>query len=145
MKVYIVTSGEDYDFSIERVFSSREKAEDFVRSRNSLSPNACHYNEQIDAYDVDLVDDMPDGGWPVAGIYLSRDKTIEHIEFAAVEDKRASEPYHNIGHYGFRFGGGIGNRYLYVRRPWRKADKERLIEVALEILGKMIALRNWDE
>lgn len=56
-KVYVVTSGEYSDFGIEQVFSTKEKAQNFIDLSKEYGNDNINY--EIDEYDLDPIVKVP--------------------------------------------------------------------------------------
>lgn len=111
-KIYIVTEGEYSDYSIDRVFSTREKAEEYVDSVG--------YDTQIEEYDIDAP--------------IERKTQVFCISFGL--DKKEAKyvylsrnPYENLIRFRQPF------LDIYVKSD----SRERAIKIASERYGMIIA------
>ena len=68
MKIYVVTSGSYSDYGIDAIFSTKEKAESFVRLGNEKIRNYAKY--EVEEWDLDAcADQIPRATYEVRGSY----------------------------------------------------------------------------
>lgn len=113
--VFVVTSGIYSDFGIEAVFSTKEKAEEFVKNLDGF------YKGEIKEWAVDINE---------------RESSFWYVEMTRDGDVIATEPVHNENdHRGF----GRDNLLTVVRAT----TKERAIKVANERRIRLIVNNEW--
>jgi hypothetical protein len=71
-KVYVVTKGSYSDFHVDQIFSSKEKAENYIKLVNNKYNVYSHVNSDIEEYELD-----PDTTLPKS---LHKFKTFYHVE-----------------------------------------------------------------
>lgn len=73
-KVYAVSSGEYSDYGIEHIFSTKEKAEEFIKLQTEYGDRWAHYNE-VEEYELDPEIKVPYKGHKFKFFYyLNMDK-----------------------------------------------------------------------
>ena len=130
MKVYIVTSGEYSDYRINAVFSTKEKAEDYLAAEPSNVETP-----EIEEYEMD----MPPSEWWTTIVYMLRDGTVKNHQTSL---KRKDEEA------GFLFLKSVPIYYpAIVELAWVVVTKDvdRAIKVVNEKRTQIIALGLWPE
>lgn len=137
-KVYIVTSGEYSDYGIDACFSTKEKAQEFLKNRKKIGDS--FWSARIEEYELDNNSDIVD----VINIYfnftspLSKNKHIEKIE-ETVNKSIRSQVYRysdKIEFYGYDLN---TLRVREIANPNKSIEEEisRLIKVAYDTAKKI--------
>ena len=135
-KVYVVTSGEYSEYGIEALFSSEEKAREFMRLLPKSDPE---YNA-IDEYvlDPDVVDHVRKGR-SLWGITMSRDGSVMG---AYKKDPDCWDTYGPPEIAERRMGGQALEKVLRVM-AWAKTEKQA-VKIANDKRAQLIATGAWD-
>lgn len=137
-KVYVVTSGEYSDFGIEQVFSTKEKAQNFIDLSKEYGNDSI--NDEIDEYDLD-----PDFGVP----HYHKFKYFYFVEM----DKEGNIKHCNKTHLDI-MNPEVEKEMLYLTKDYlnKKSvlnaiinanDKEHAIKIMGEKRTKILAANRW--
>lgn len=139
-KVYLITSGEYSDYSVDHVFSTEEKAQAFLDKHNKFRHiYGAEYND-IEEYEVDEIDDVPENGYPYGKIVMDRDGIIIKQEFYRIRTEAKKDIYFQaLLNRWSRNCSGV----LTYCGPFTESDLERMIKAANERRGELIANNHW--
>ena len=140
MKVYIVTSGSYSSYEIRRIFSSKDKADQFIKLHNPFLEWYSKYNEYVEVFDIDKEDNMPKDGYPLSRIYMNKDGDVIHKEFLCTEEEGiANHIMVGKDYLCATSRTPVEDLLLLVARPWPEEDYDRLVKIANEIRGQLLA------
>jgi hypothetical protein len=136
MNVFIVTEGKYSDYEIVAVFSTREKAEEFL-SANKYG--------QIEVFDIDPEFWAPPDGMELWSLVMEKDGRVEYIQ------TRFNSPFNNsyATKYKLVDAGrrshkpGSGRVYSLKWEGWAKSE-EHAIKAANEVRAQLIANNEWE-
>lgn len=132
MKIFIVTTGEYSDYSIDSVFSSKELAEKYIEdNKDSLS------NPMIEPYIIDSV--VPQNGLIPFKVKMHRGGTSDVVIYKGGEQYKTN----TNGLVEINIRNGI-NKYFLVAII-KARDKEHAAKIANERRGQLIAENKWPE
>ena len=135
-KVYLVSRGCYSDFNIVCAFSTEDKAQAFIDSRNQFLGKYEHYNDRLDCFIVDDQDKpFPENGYAFARLYMSRDGNVLEIAYTREEHRAASKSY-------FTFYDN--NLVMGFTGCFDKEEEDRLVKIANEHRGRLIASGEFD-
>ena len=135
-KVYVVTSGAYSEYELEAIFSSKEKAEEFMRMLPKGRPE---YND-VEEYDLDsgVVDHVKKGHfiWQIA---MERDGSVVEV------NKKDNECWSLCGPLEVveQRGRGRDAEKRLVGAVWAKTWKQA-IKIANDKRAQLIASGGWD-
>ena len=142
MKVYVVTSGEYSDFGIEQIFSTKEKAEEFIRIQTEYADR--YFNEEINEYELDPEIKVPYSGHKFKYFYyISMDKegnVIDrrksgHLNILEPEKSEESLYLHNY----------MSDKGILLTGEINANSMEHAIKIMGEIRTRLLAQNKWPD
>lgn len=137
-KVYAVSSGSYSDYGIDAIFSTKEKAEEFMQFIKNDDYN------KIEEYEIDPPEvDRIKHGYSIWHIVMLQDGSVEKIE------KKETDTYHvtNIGHFIWKrteipYWAEQGLPDALQSTVWAKTEKQA-IKIVNEHRAQLIAMNKF--
>lgn len=129
MKVYLVSSGSDSDYAIIAVFSTLEKAKEYIAAINASTMSRYHeLNDEIEEYELDC----PPQDWFAVRVVITKDGSAS--AYNVIEE-----------------GGELGRPHftamgeLQLVNTVRTTDRQQAIKVTNELRARLLALNAWGD
>lgn len=132
-KVYVVTSGSYSDYGIERIFSAREHAEEYIALRPFNYDDA-----QIEEFVIDSSE--PVVQW---NVNMLRDGSLLNREPPRVSLNSCHGTQHSFPRtFMSIMSGDVTHPYIHVNTS-KAADAQHAVKIANEIRARLIANNEW--
>ena len=126
-KVYLISRGSYSDYSVVGAFSTKEKAEQFIKEAKETEQVGCYQlNDEIEELGIDCLT-TPKGLHPYT-VYFNKEKVISTHPSYVEEMQTVIKPY----------------GYAKQLSCWAK-DEQHATKIANEIRVQLIALNQWED
>jgi hypothetical protein len=147
MKVYVITSGEYSDYSIDRVFLDKEKAERYVK----LSQGE-YDSTRLEEYETDD-DKLINKITYIRAAYSKGRSYSDHMDVRIIDTNDLDNSEENLNKNNFWFYSWSGGKDLTINRILNGEYNEELLKskytkVCYDLMSKiesLIEIEGWDE
>ena len=148
MKVYVVTSGEYSDFGIEQIFSSLEKAYDYIKLVKEYGNR--YINEEVDTYEVDPIIKPPDKKFKyIYFVQMDRDGNTHYISQESEDlipdpDLGETPPHRDEYHFSTHTNYMDRKTYIVITAYINANDTDHAIKILNERRIKLLLCKGKD-